>query len=168
MNAFYGGAFGNEYLWYLHAIGMIYIVVYLVDKLTLFYKGFPCLLLLYWIMSEGTSIVLSKSVLYFLYRNWLVECIGFYYIGKWAKQKTRIRKSLYITMVATGSVMTILEYSAYGRMKFYLGSMLIVYGILALGKSINLKENVFFEIGSKHSLHLYLYSPFVAFIFSLL
>lgn len=46
--------------------------------------------------------------------------------------------------------------------------MPIVYGILALGKSINLKENVFSEIGSKHILHLYLYSSFVAFIFSLL
>ena len=31
----FGSAFGNEYLWYLHAIGMIYITVYFVDKFQL-------------------------------------------------------------------------------------------------------------------------------------
>lgn len=28
----FGSAFGNEYLWYLHAIGMVYVVVYFAAK----------------------------------------------------------------------------------------------------------------------------------------
>lgn len=41
-------------------------------------------------------------------------------------------------------------------------------GMLALGKAVHIKDNILSMIGSKHSLHLYLYSPFVACVFSLL
>ena len=44
----------------------------------------------------------------------------------------------------------------------------MVYGMLALGKTVYIKDNILSMIGSKHSLHLYLYSPFVACVFSLL
>lgn len=51
----FGSAFGNEYLWYLHAIGMVYVVVYFAAKSQLdkiIHRCFPCLVILYWIMSE--------------------------------------------------------------------------------------------------------------------
>lgn len=35
--------------------------------------------------------------------------------------------------------------------------------MLALGKAVHIKDNILSMIGSKHSLHLYLYSPFVAY-----
>lgn len=166
----FGSAFGNEYLWYLHAIGMIYITVYFVDKFQLnkvIYQCFPFLILLNWIMSEGTLLILGKNVQPFLYRNWMIEGIGFYYMGKWMIGQECNRRFSYV-MLVVGSVMTIVEYSICGRAELYFGNLLMVYGMLALGKSIYLKDNILSMIGSKHSLHLYLYSPFVACVFSLL
>lgn len=166
----FGSAFGNEYLWYLHAIGMIYITVYFVDKFQLnkvIYQCFPFLILLNWIMSEGTLLILGKNVQPFLYRNWMIEGIGFYYMGKWMIGQECNRRFSYV-MLVVGSVMTIVEYSICGRAELYFGDLLMVYGMLALGKSIYLKDNILSMIGSKHSLHLYLYSPFVACVFSLL
>lgn len=166
----FGSAFGNEYLWYLHAIGMIYITVYFVDKFYLnkvIYRCFPFLILLNWIMSEGTLLILGKNVQPFLYRNWMIEGIGFYYMGKWMIGQECNRRFSYV-MLVVGSVMTIVEYSICGRAEFYFGNLLMVYGMLALGKSIYLKDNILSMIGSKHSLHLYLYSPFVACVFSLI
>lgn len=166
----FGSAFGNEYLWYLHAIGMIYITVYFVDKFQLnkvIYRCFPFLILLNWIMSEGTLLILGKNVQPFLYRNWMIEGIGFYYMGKWMIGQECNRRFSYV-MLVVGSVMTIVEYSICGRAEFYFGNLLMVYGMLALGKSIYLKDNILSMIGSKHSLHLYLYSPFVACVFSLI
>ena len=166
----FGSAFGNEYLWYLHAIGMIYITVYFVDKFQLnkvIYQCFPFLILLNWIMSEGTLLILGKNVQPFLYRNWMIEGIGFYYMGKWMIGQECNRRFSYV-MLVVGSVMKIVEYSICGRVELYFGNLLMVYGMLALGKSIYLKDNILSMIGSKHSLHLYLYSPFVACVFSLL
>jgi fucose 4-O-acetylase-like acetyltransferase len=166
----FGSAFGNEYLWYLHAIGMIYITVYFVDKFQLnkvIYWCFPFLILLNWIMSEGTLLILGKNVQPFLYRNWMIEGIGFYYMGKWMIGQECNRRFSYV-MLVVGSVMTIVEYSICGRAEFYFGNLLMVYGMLALGKSIYLKDNILSMIGSKHSLHLYLYSPFIACVFSLI
>ena len=166
----FGSAFGNEYLWYLHAIGMVYITVYFVDKFQLdkvIYRCFPFLILLNWIMSEGTLLILGKNVQPFLYRNWMIEGIGFYYMGKWMIGQECDRRFSYV-MLVVGSVMTIVEYSICGRAEFYFGNLLMVYGMLALGKSVHLKANMLSMIGSKHSLHLYLYSPFVACVFSLL
>lgn len=166
----FGSAFGNEYLWYLHAIGMIYITVYFVDKFQLnkvIYRCFPFLILLNWIMSEVTLLILGKNVQPFLYRNWMIEGIGFYYMGKWMIGQECNRRFSYV-MLIVGSVMTIVEYSICGRAEFYFGNLLMVYGMLALGKSIYLKDNILSMIGSKHSLHLYLYSPFVACVFSLI
>ncbi len=166
----FGSAFGNEYLWYLHAIGMIYITVYFVDKFQLnkvIYRCFPFLILLNWIMSEGTLLILGKNVQPFLYRNWMIEGIGFYYMGKWMIGQECNRRFSYV-MLVVGSVMTIVEYSICGRAEFYFGNLLMVYGMLALGKSIYLRDNILSMIGSKHSLHLYLYSPFIACVFSLI
>lgn len=167
----FGSAFGNEYLWYLHAIGMVYIVVYFASQIQLnkiIYRCFPYLVLLYWIMSEGTLLVIGKSVQTFLYRNWLIEGVGFYYMGKWMREQKSQRKALSIGMLIIGSIVTVAEYRICGREEFYFGNLLMVYGMLALGKSVHLKDNILSMIGSKHSLHLYLYSPFVAFVFTLL
>ena len=167
----FGSAFGNEYLWYLHAIGMVYIVVFFASQIQLnkiIYRCFPYLVLLYWIMSEGTLLVIGKSVQPFLYRNWLIEGVGFYYMGKWMREQESQRKALSIGMLIIGSIVTVAEYRICGRVEFYFGNLLMVYGMLALGKSVHLKDNILSMIGSKHSLHLYLYSPFVAFVFTLL
>lgn len=141
----FGSAFGNEYLWYLHAIGMIYITVYFVDKFQLnkvIYRCFPFLILLNWIMSEGTLLILGKNVQPFLYRNWMIEGIGFYYMGKWMIGQECNRRFSYV-MLVVGSVMTIVEYSICGRAELYFGNLLMVYGMLALGKSIYLLKIIF-------------------------
>lgn len=167
---FFGSAFGNEYLWYLHAIGMVYVVVYFAAKSQLdkiIHRCFPCLVILYWIMSEGIFLAFGKSVQPFMYRNWLVEGVGFYYMGKWIQKHECQRKTLYIGMLIIGSIVTTAEYRICGRLEFYFGNLPMVYGMLALGKSIYLKDNILSMIGNKHSLHLYLYSPFVACVFSL-
>ena len=163
----FGSAFGNEYLWYLHAIGMVYVVVYFAAKSQLdkiIHRCFPCLVILYWIMSEGTLLAFGKSVQPFMYRNWLVEGVGFYYMGKWIRK----RKTLSIGILIIGSIVTTAEYRICGRLEFYFGNLPMVYGMLALGKTVHIKDNILSMIGSKHSLHLYLYSPFVACVFSLL
>ena len=124
----FGSAFGNEYLWYLHAIGMIYITVYFVDKFQLnkvIYQCFPFLILLNWIMSEGTLLILGKNVQPFLYRNWMIEGIGFYYMGKWMIGQECNRRFSYV-MLVVGSVMTIVEYSICGRAELYFGNLLMV------------------------------------------
>ena len=167
----FGSAFGNEYLWYLHAIGMVYIAVYSASRIQLnkiIYRCFPYLVLLYWIMSEGTLLIIGKNVQPFLYRNWLIEGVGFYYMGKWMREQESRRKVLSIGMLIIGSIVTVAEYRICGRVEFYFGNLLMVYGMLALGKSVHLKDNILSMIGSKHSLHLYLYSPFVACVFTLL
>ena len=166
----FGSAFGNEYLWYLHAIGMVYTVAYLSDIFRMdkiFYRCFPCLIMLYWIMSEGTLLLFGKSVQPFMYRNWLVEGIGFYYMGKWMYRQECQHKDLSLGLLIIGSIVTVVEYHNFGRIEFYFGNLIMVYGMLVLGKSIYLKNNILSTIGSKHSLHLYLYSPFVACVFSL-
>jgi len=167
----FGSALGNEYLWYLHAIGLVYIVVYFAGRFQLdkiLYRCFPFLVLLYWIMSEGTLLLIGKSVQAFLYRNWLIEGVGFYYMGKWMQRQECRCKALSIGTFIIGSIVTVVEYSICGRVEFYFGNLLMVYGMLALGKTIHLKDNILSTIGSKHSLHLYLYSPFVACGLSLL
>lgn len=167
----FGSAFGNEYLWYLHAIGMVYIVVYFAARFQLdkiIYRCFPCLVILYWIMSEGTLLAFGKSVQPFMYRNWFVEGVAFYYMGKWIRKQECQHKTLSIGMFIIGSIVTVIEYQICGRVEFYFGNLLMVYGMLALGKSVHLKNNILSMIGRKHSLHLYLYSPFVAFVFALL
>ena len=166
----FGSAFGNEYLWYLHAIGMVYTVAYLSDIFRMdkiFYRCFPCLIMLYWIMSEGTLLLFGKSVQPFMYRNWLVEGIGFYYMGKWMYRQECQHKDLSLGLLIIGSIVTVVEYHNFGRIEFYFGNLIMVYGMLVLGKSIHLKNNILSTIGSKHSLHLYLYSPFVACVFLL-
>lgn len=167
----FGSAFGNEYLWYLHAIGMVYVVVYFAAKSQLdkiIHRCFPCLVILYWIMSEGTLLAFGKSVQPFMYRNWLVEGVGFYYMGKWIRKHECQRKTLSIGILIIGSIVTTAEYRICGRLEFYFGNLPMVYGMLALGKTVHIKDNILSMIGSKHSLHLYLYSPFVACVFSLL
>lgn len=167
----FGSAFGNEYLWYLHAIGMVYIVVYFAARFQLdkiINRCFPCLVMLFWIMSEGTLLAFGKSVQPFMYRNWLIEGIGFYYMGKWMSKRKCHRKLFCIVLLVIGSVVTVAEYRICGRVEFYFGNLLMVYSMLALGKSVHLKDNILSMIGSKHSLHLYLYSPFVACVFSLI
>ena len=144
----------------------IFVDKYRLDKVI--YRCFPCLVMLYWIMSEGTLLVFGKSVQPFMYRNWLVEGVGFYYMGKWIRKQECQHKALSIGMLVTGSIVTVAEYRICGRVEFYFGNFLMVYGMLALGKSNYLKDNILAMIGSKHSLHLYLYSPFVACVFSLL
>lgn len=119
-------------------------------------------------MSEGTLLIIGKNVQPFLYRNWLIEGVGFYYMGKWMREQESRRKFFSIGMLIIGSIVTVAEYRICGRVEFYFGNLLMVYGMLALGKSIYLKDNILSMIGSKHSLHLYLYSPFVACAFSLL
>ena len=163
----FGSAFGNEYLWYLHAIGMVYVVVYFAAKSQLdkiIHRCFPCLVILYWIMSEGTLLAFGKSVQPFMYRNWLVEGVGFYYMGKWIRKHECQRKTLSIGILLIGSIVTTAEYRICGRLEFYFGNL----PMLALGKTVHIKDNILSMIGSKHSLHLYLYSPFVACVFSLL
>lgn len=167
----FGSAFGNEYLWYLHAIGMVYIIVYFANRFqfnNIIYKCFPLLVLLYWIMSEGTLLVFGKTVQSFLYRNGLIEGVGFYCMGKWIRRQECQSKVLSITIFIIGSIVTIVEYHICGRVEFYFGNLLMTYGMLALGKSVRLKDNILSMIGGKHSLHLYLFSPFVACVFSLL
>lgn len=144
------------------------IVSFIVVYRSLNKSAFPYLVLLYWIMSEGTLLVIGKSVQPFLYRNWLIEGVGFYYMGKWMREQESQRKALSIGMLIIGSIVTVAEYRICGRVEFYFGNLLMVYGMLALGKSVHLKDNILSMIGSKHSLHLYLYSPFVAFVFTLL
>ena len=119
-------------------------------------------------MSEGTLLAFGKSVQPFMYRNWLVEGVGFYYVGKWIRKHECQRRTLSIGMLIIGSIVTTVEYRICGRLEFYFGNLLMVYGMLALGKAAHLKDNILSMIGSKHSLHLYLYSPFVACVFSLL
>ena len=141
----FGSAFGNEYLWYLHAIGMVYIVVFFASQIQLnkiIYRCFPYLVLLYWIMSEGTLLVIGKSVQPFLYRNWLIEGVGFYYMGKWMREQESQRKALSIGMLIIGSIVTVAEYRICGRGEFYFCNLLMVYGMLALGKSVHLKDNI--------------------------
>lgn len=104
----------------------------------------------------------------FMYRNWLVEGVGFYYMGKWIRKHECQRKTLSIGMLIIGSIVTTAEYRICGRLEFYFGNLPMVYGMLALGKAVHIKDNILSMIGSKHSLHLYLYSPFVACVFSLL
>lgn len=167
----FGSAFGNEYLWYLHAIGMVYIVVYFAARFQLdkiIYRFFSCLVMLYWIMSEGTLLAFGKSVQTFMYRNWVVEGVGFYYMGKWIRKQECQHKVLSIGLLTIGSIVTVAEYRTCGRLEFYFGNLIMVYGALALGKSVHLKDSILSMIGSKHSLHLYLYSPFVACLFSFL
>lgn len=97
-------------------------------------------------------------------------------IGRLTRQKgydfaidaMKILKKKYSDMLIIGSIVTVAEYRICGRVEFYFGNLLMVYGMLALGKSVHLKDNILSMIGSKHSLHLYLYSPFVAFVFTLL
>lgn len=124
--------------------------------------------ILYWIMSEGTLLAFGKSVQPFMYRNWLVEGVGFYYMGKWIRKHECQRKTLSIGILIVGSIVTTAEYCICGRLEFYFGNLPMVYGMLALGKAVHIKDNILSMIGSKHSLHLYLYSPFVACVFSLL
>lgn len=118
-------------------------------------------------MSEGTLILLGKTVQSFLYRSWLIEGIGFYYMGKWMRGQECKHKLFYIMMIVVGSVMTIIEYSTLGRGEFYFGNLVMTCSVLALGKTIYLKDGILSKLGKEHSLHLYLYSPFVACILSL-
>ena len=141
----FGSAFGNEYLWYLHAIGMVYVVVYFAAKSQLdkiIHRCFPCLVILYWIMSEGTLLAFGKSVQPFMYRNWLVEGVGFYYVGKWIRKHECQRRTLSIGMLIIGSIVTTVEYRICGRLEFYFGNLLMVYGMLALGKPESLITHV--------------------------
>ena len=150
---------------------MVYVVVYFAAKSQLdkiIHRCFPCLVILYWIMSEGTLLAFGKSVQPFMYRNWLVEGVGFYYMGKWIRKHECQRKTLSIGILIVGSIVTTAEYCICGRLEFYFGNLPMVYGMLALGKAVHIKDNILSMIGSKHSLHLYLYSPFVACVFSLL
>lgn len=156
-----------------HVSGAEYddVVVYFAAKSQLdkiIHRCFPCLVILYWIMSEGTLLAFGKSVQPFMYRNWLVEGVGFYYMGKWIRKHECQRKTLSIGILIIGSIVTTAEYRICGRLEFYFGNLPMVYGMLALGKTVHIKDNILSMIGSKHSLHLYLYSPFVACVFSLL
>ena len=104
----------------------------------------------------------SEKVQPFMYRNWLVEGVGFYYMGKWIRKHECQRKTLSIGILLIGSIVTTAEYRICGRLEFYFGNLPMVYGMLALGKTVHIKDNILSMIGSKHSLHLYLYSPFAS------
>lgn len=87
-----------------------------------------------------------------MYRNWLIEGVGFYYMGKWMQMQESQRKVLQIGAFIIGGIVTVAEYRICGRIEFYFGNLLMVYGMLALGKSVHLKDNILSMIGSKHSL----------------
>lgn len=164
----FGSAFGSEYLWYLHAIGMVYLAGYLIDKLNLNRLAIqivPILLTLYWIMSEGLMIVVGRGVQVYFYRNWLIEGLGFFYLGKYlSSNRPKFQRPIITILLGIGCLITVLEFYCFGRYEFYFGNFFLVYGLLALGSYVKVEDNYFSKMGREHSLHLYLYSPFIAFL----
>ena len=168
----FGSAFGNEYLWYLHAIGFVYLILYICIKYHLFeqfYKLFSVLLLLYWLMAEGISIFIHRGIPSYLYRNWLFEGLGFFLCGYWlSKHKDRHSYLTSVLCIAVGFTLTVIEYFLFGRFEVYAGSFLIVFGLISLQDFIEMPDNFLSKCGREHSLHLYLFSPFVALLLILI
>lgn len=167
----FGEAYGNQYLWYLHAIAMVYMSIVVIESLGL--KEFFCKISLlwvicFWILVEGIVIFFGRGIPVYLYRNWLAEGIGFFYMGIFLRKKTiKISNMLCGSLIVFGVCITIAEHYILGRMEFYFGSFVMVLGVMLLGKSLQLKDNCLAYFGEKYSLHLYLWHPLVAFIWIL-
>lgn len=162
----FGEAYGNQYLWYLHAIAMVYIAVVFVECLgmrEIFSKIALFWVFLFCFFAEGIMIVFGRGVPEYLYRNWLLEGLSFFFLGMFLKKTVfRLSNMLCGVLIALGACLTIVECYALGRLEFYLGSVFVVIGVMLLGKNLQIKCNCFANIGKKCSLNLYLWHPLVA------
>ncbi len=173
---FLGFPLGNEYVWYLHAIGCTLILYpYINSKLnlkTINYLsvfGIFCFLL----CSAVIPIIGNRMIPRYLYRNFLFEGLPFYHLGRtlsYLSQKRAedngafIRKRHIISFLALflGIIIVLLEVNlnkGEGK-EFYVGCISIIT-FVCLNMTYDLPVNFLGTIGRKYSLWLYLIHPIV-------
>ena len=108
------------HLWFLFALLYDYILVSLFDS-TVFHKrqfvfGAVAMVLLF-VLGQGVHLS-GIRIPNFIYRNWLIEGLAFFMLGRWIKEnKDRINRSntLLILIVAVSSLLCIVERQIMGR-----------------------------------------------------
>lgn len=174
---FMGVALGNEYLWYMHAIAIVFLIIAVCERFDLFQfllrkPVVYTLIALFWFVSEGISLIFDKAAPYWLYRNGAIEGLAFFILGMYVKKHPfYIGKLHLIIMYICGLVLPVIEYLTIGRREFYFGCLILVFAILS-GEPImsvsHVRVNLLSRIAQKYGLQLYLYHALVSLLYSFL
>jgi len=164
----FGRPFANEYVWFLHALGCVYLICIFIYWMkfdickVLRWMWIPLFLFMFCI-SYGTSLFLGHSIQACFYRNGIFEGLGFFSLGYFMKIKKHknIFNSLWFLLCLgfIGLGLTVCESFAFGRYDIYIGSVLLATASLKLAIKIECDSSFFSLLGRKSSMQLYLWHP---------
>ncbi|WP_408071213.1 acyltransferase family protein [Butyrivibrio sp. JL13D10] len=141
----YDFTYGFDHMWYLLALLYVYFLCYmfapavrvLSKPLTIILLGFlflgEMLQIYYPIRPFGINIST-----WYVVRNWLFVGIPFTMLGYWMKESGAVKKikqpmTLGSVLVITGVFSTLAEFKLWGQVEVYVGSLIIVLGLLIVG-----------------------------------
>ena len=179
----YDSAFVFDHMWFLFALlyvtGLIYIFAGVIRKWYKFLIG-ALLILLYFgealqtfypIRPFGISIAT-----WYVMRNWLFIGMPFVLLGILLsdifRQKREeykdsysdimnAKKPVFISMIITGTVMSVIESFIFGKKEVYIGSLIVVLGIFLLSECGIYAGNHLYKVGKKSSRYIYYYHVLV-------
>ncbi len=159
----FGEAFGNEYLWFLHALAFVYFAVYIGDKIRFYVLDKRLIIILFmaqvFIMIMQYSI-LNLSVPSWITRNWIFTGLPFFgmgYLLKNVKFTVKFHGKVVVEILA-GIIIICMEYIVFGRQELYFGTMITLFGLFDIIKNITMKDSFIARLG-RYSMGLYLIHP---------
>ncbi len=184
-----GYPFGNEYLWYLHALAGSYLTIYLIEEIIdhlvnkkgnykrrckLLIEFTIIYILIILLISLGIEFVSGYNVPTVLWRNFAIEGTCLFLLGQTIREIINARNDIKISIRASiimciiGLIITLIEWHYTARKDLYFGSLIICFFALIVFENVSIKESFLVKFSRKYSLLLYLVHPFVILIIQLI
>ncbi len=184
----YDGSYTFDHLWYLFALIYVLILIYIfAPVLRKWYKGLIVILLFFLYFGEALQTYYPirpfgiNICTWYVMRNWLFVGMPFVLIGilfsdyvqgkkkklgedEYEKMLMRF-KSMGLMLLGTGILLTIVENSIWGKKEVYIGSLLMVGGILFLSESLKTGLGIIWKIGKRAASNIYFYHVLIIAIF---
>ena len=170
----YDGSYVFDHMWYLFALIYVYALIYVfAPVLRKWYRALIVLLLLLLFFGELLQTYYPVRVFdigistWYVMRNWLFVGMPFVLIGILfgdiaAKNRDFKRlKPLSIGLIVTGGLLSFLESRIISEKEVYLGSVMIVVGLLILSECSSYNGHFLYCLGKKASSNIYFYHVLV-------
>ncbi len=164
----YDGSYVFDHMWFLFALIYVYALIYIfAPVLRKWYKALIGILLALLFFGELLQTYYPVRLFgigistWYVMRNWLFVGIPFVLIGilfndlVYKHEKIRNLKIQAIVMIVLGVVLSFAESQLISEKEVYLGSIIIVLGILILSECVSYNGNVLYLLGKRASSNIY-------------
>ena len=164
----YDGSYVFDHMWFLFALIYVYVLIYIfAPVLRKWYKALIAILLALLFFGELLQTYYPVKLFgigistWYVMRNWLFVGIPFVLIGilfndlVYKHEKISTLKIQAIVMIVFGVVLSFAESQLISEKEVYLGSIIIVLGILILSECVSYNGNVLYWLGKRASSNIY-------------